>query len=107
MQAIWRLKKVFVREIIDFLDEPKPPYNTISSLVRILEDKGFVSHEAFGRTHRYFPVISKNEYRKGLIQTVIKEYFDGSLTSLVSQIVSEKELTPEEIQELQNLIKKP
>lgn len=106
MQALWKLKKAFVKEIINCLADPKPPYNTISSLVRILEEKGLVNHETFGRTHRYFPMISKGDYRKGLMQTVIKEYFDGSLTSLVSQVVSEKELTEEEVEELQKLIKK-
>ena len=105
MHALWKLKKAFVKEIIAYLSDPKPPYNTISSLVRILEEKGFIGHEAFGRSHRYFPQISKTEYRKRLMNTVLKDYFDGSLTSLVSQIVSDRDLSKEEAEELRRLIK--
>lgn len=103
MHALWRLKKAFVRDIIEFMTEPKPPYNTISSIVRILEEKGMVSYEAFGKTHRYFPIISKNEYRAEMVKKLIHEYFDGSHTMLVSQIICDKDITKEELEQLTDL----
>jgi BlaI family transcriptional regulator, penicillinase repressor len=104
MQIIWKKQKVFVKEIIDLLPDPKPPYNTISSLVRLLESKGMVGHEAFGKTHRYFPKISKNEYRKGIFSSMVSDYFDGSYESLMSFIVSSKDLTEEEAKKLKDII---
>ena len=71
MQIIWDKKHVFVNDILDALKEPKPAYNTVSTIVRILEKKGFVAHEAYGKSHRYFPVISKREYMSGFMVQVL------------------------------------
>ncbi len=108
MQILWKLKRGVVHDIIDKLPEPKPPYNTISSIVRILESKGFVSYKAYGRTHEYFPVISKSDYRKFTFKQMISNYFDGSYEQVVSFIVSEKEnnLSEQDAKELQKLTDK-
>ena len=102
MQIVWDLKEAFVKEIIEEFPEPKPPYNTISSVVRILETKGFVGYKAFGRTHQYYPVISKEEYSKFEASDLVSKYFDGSVAKLVSMFARSK---PEEMEELQKLLK--
>ncbi len=105
MQIIWKLRKAFVNDIIKKLPEPKPPYNTISSIVRILESKGFVSYKAYGRTHEYYPIVSKASYRKHSFKQLISNYFDGSYQELVSFIISEKEsnITKEDEEELKKI----
>jgi len=107
MQQLWSLKKAFVKDIIAQLPEdPKPPYNTISSVIRILVIKGYVNYKAYGKTYEYYPVISKAEYRKNRIRNIISSYFGNSPLTLVSHIVKEEELSKEEIQELKKLIEK-
>ncbi len=108
MQVLWKLKKGFVNDIIEQLPEPKPPYNTISSIVRILENKGFVSYKAYGRTHRYFPIISKSAYRKHTFKQLISNYFNGSYEEVVSFIISDKEnnISKEDAMELKKLTDK-
>ncbi len=108
MQIIWKLKKAFVNDIIEHLPTPKPPYNTISSIVRILESKGFVGYKAYGRTHQYYPLISKAAYRKFSFKQLISNYFDGSYQEVVSFIISEKEsnITKEDAEELKKLTDK-
>ncbi len=105
MKIIWNLKKVFVKDIIQDLPDPKPPYNTVSSIVRILESKELVGYESFGRTHRYFPLVSQAVYKRKLIGSLVNDYFGGSTTSLLSYIVTDSELSDEEIVELKNFIK--
>ena len=104
MQILWNLKKGFVNDILDELPNPKPAYNTISTIVRILEKKQFVSHKAYGKTHEYFPLISKTEYRKGKFKRFLNEYFDNSIESVVSFLVKEEKVSPEEIEELTRMI---
>ena len=104
MQVLWDLKKALVRDIIDRLPNSDQPYTTISSIVRILERKGFVSHKPYGKTHEYFPLISKTEYRKGKFKRFLNEYFDNSIESVVSFLVKEEKVSPEEIEELTRLI---
>ncbi len=108
MQIIWKLKKAFVNDIIKELPEPKPPYNTISSIVRILESKEFVGYKAYGRTHEYFPIISKAAYRKHSFKQLISNYFDGSYKEVVSYIISDKEtgISDEDARELKKLTDK-
>jgi BlaI family penicillinase repressor len=107
MQQLWNLKKAFVKDIIAHLpDEPKPPYNTVSSVIRILVSKGYVNYKAYGKTYEYFPAISKAEYRKVRIQKMIAGYFGNSPASLVSHIVKEESLSKEELQQLKDLIDK-
>ncbi len=107
MQQLWMLKKAFVKDIIEELpDDPKPPYNTISSVIRILVSKGYVNYKAYGKTYEYFPAISKAEYRKIKIQKIMSGYFGNSPASLVSHIVNEEKLSKEEIKQLKDLIEK-
>ena len=88
MLILWRLKKGFVKDIIEELpDEPKPPYNTISSVVRLLEKKGYVGFKAYGKTYEYFPVISKAQYRKAFFKKLVSGYFDNSLENLLSLMI--------------------
>lgn len=104
MQVLWDLKKALVRDIMDKLPNSEQPYTTISSIVRILERKGFVSHKPYGKTHEYYPLISKSEYRKGKFKRFLNEYFDNSIESVVSFLVKEEKISPEEIEELTRMI---
>ena len=103
MQILWDLKEAFVKDIIEKLPEPKPPYNTISSVVRILEKKGFVGHKAFGKTHLYFPVIEKKSYRKHAFKNLIESYFEGSYKNVISYLVKDEELSEKDLLELNEL----
>lgn len=105
MQVFWKLKKGFVKEVIAQLpDDPKPPYNTISSVVRILEKKGYLAYQSYGKTHEYYPIISKAAYRKMYTKKLLTGYFDNSPVSLLSFLVKEEKLSEEEIQKLKRLI---
>jgi BlaI family transcriptional regulator, penicillinase repressor len=105
MQIIWSLEKCLVRDIIDQLpEEPKPPYNTISSVVRLLEGKDFLGYKAYGKTYEYFPKISKEEYKQFTFKKVFANYFDSSAESLLSFMVKKENLSKEEIQKLRNII---
>jgi len=104
MQVLWTLKRALVRDIINKLPNSDQPYTTVASIVRILEKKGFVSHKPYGRTHEYFPLISKSEYRKLKFRTLLNQYFDDSMESVVSFLVKEEKITREELKELTRLI---
>lgn len=107
MQVIWKLQKTFVKNIIDELEEePKPPYNTISSIVRLLEKKGYVGYKAYGKTYEYFPAITKEDYTKTTFSKMFSGYFDSSPTSLLSFMVKEEKLSATDIEELKALINK-
>jgi BlaI family transcriptional regulator, penicillinase repressor len=98
MHVMWDLKRAFVKDVIDRLGEPAPPYNTISSLIRILEKKGFIGHKAYGKTHEYFPVISKMSYRSHTFRNFVANYFDGASGNVLSFLLEEQDLSPEEIE---------
>ena len=102
MQIIWRLERCTVSEILKQLGKPKPPHSTISSIVRILEGKGFLSHKAYGRTYEYFPVITKEEYSKKTLKKFVSDYFGGSMNRLVSFMVEENEMDIKALSELIN-----
>lgn len=104
LQVLWTLKKGFINDIIDKMEMPKPPYTTVSSIVRILEEKGYVKHKAYGKTHEYTSVISKLAYKKFVLKNLMSNFFDGSLENVVSFMVDEKELSDKEIKELSDLI---
>ena len=105
MQILWKLKKGFVKDILNELSEPKPPYNTVSSIVRKLENMGYVGHEAFGKTHRYYPILQKENYRKVSFQVFMRNYFGGSPQQLLSYFVKEEKLSPTEIDHLLSELK--
>ena len=105
MQVLWKLKQAFVKDIIEHLpDNPKPPYNTVSSVVRILERKGYLGFRAYGKTYEYFPLISKAQYRASTLKRLLTRYFDNSPTALVSYMVEET-LSPREVQQLRQLLR--
>lgn len=103
MQIIWRLEKCFVKDIISELPQPSP-YNTISSVVRILEKKGFVEYKAYGKTHEYSPVISKEDYSRMAVKKVLGNYFEGSIANLVSFFSKEEKLEKQELEEIKKIL---
>ena len=106
MHVLWSLEHAFVKDIIDKLPPPKPAYNTISTIVRILEKKGFVGHKAYGKTHQYYPLISKEKYTRFYLNNMIKGYFNGSFQNLVSFFARENKMDVNDLEELVNEIKK-
>jgi BlaI family transcriptional regulator, penicillinase repressor len=100
MQILWRLGKGFVKDIIEEMPEPKPAYNTVSTIVRILETKGFVDHKAYGKTHEYFPTITKDKYTRFYLNNLLKGYFNGSFQNLVSFFAKENKLDAKEMEQL-------
>lgn len=100
MQLLWKQEKAFVKDIIEKMPEPKPAYNTISTVIRILEKKGFVDHEAFGKTHRYFPVIGKKEYTKAFFRNFLTNYFGNSFQEMVSFFAKEDNMSLTDLEDL-------
>ena len=100
MQVLWQLDSAFVKEIISELPEPKPAYNTVSTIVRILQQKGFVGHEGHGQSHKYHPVIAKDDYTRTFMQGFVKNYFSGSYRQMVSYFTEEESLSLTELEEL-------
>ena len=104
MQILWKLEKAFVKEIIEQMKSPKPAYNTVSTIVRIMEKKEFVSHVSFGKTHQYFPLVQRNDYKATKLQTMVEGYFNQSYKNLVSFFSKEEDLSLEEMQEIKQLM---
>lgn len=104
MQVLWKLEKGFVKDILDKFPEPKPAYNTVSTIVRILEKKGFVEHNAYGKTHEYFPSISKKDYSKNHMKGFVKGYFSNSFKQMVSFFAKEENLSVQEMEEIVRLM---
>ncbi len=100
MHVLWFLEKAFVKDILERLPSPKPAYNTVSTIVRILEKKGFVGHDAFGKTHLYRPLIAKEDYTQKFLQSFVKDYFDDSYQELVSFFAKDRNLTVSELEEI-------
>jgi predicted transcriptional regulator len=100
MNIFWQKGSLYVKEVIDQLPDPKPHYNTISTIVRGLEEKGFLGHEQFGNTHRYHAIISQDEFSRNTIKKIVGKYFNKSYSSVVSMFVEEENITTEEIKEL-------
>ncbi len=106
MQLLWALKKAFVKDIIAEFSGKKPPYNTISSVVRILVKKGFVGFKQYGNTYEYFPKITKKSYRKAMFKNLMSDYFDGSMQKVVSFMAKENKIDKAETEELLKIIEK-
>jgi BlaI family transcriptional regulator, penicillinase repressor len=104
MQILWDKKKAFVNDLLEVLPEPKPAYNTVSTIVRILEKKGFVSHKAYGNTHQYFPVVTKKAYTKQTFKTMLSGYFSNSFEQMVSFFATEEKLTLSEMEEIKRIM---
>lgn len=104
MQILWDLNGGFVNDVIDRMEEPKPAYNTVSTIVRILEKKGFVEHESFGRTHRYVPVVGREEYTQGFMSSVLDKFFNNSVSQMVSFFAEKEKISVSEMDEIMRIL---
>ncbi len=106
MSFFWAKGELFVKELLAFYDEPKPHFNTLSTIVRGLEEKGFLSHRAFGNTYQYYAVVSEEDFRNGTLKNVVKKYFNDSFLNVVSSLVREEDISIEELKELITQVEK-
>ena len=100
MGFFWEKGPLFVKEIVGLYDEPRPHFNTLSTFVRALEEKGYLSHRAFGNTYQYYAVVSRDEFKKKTLKSVISKYFNNSYLGVVSSLVKEEEISLSELKEL-------
>ncbi len=105
MNVFWQLEKAFIKEVIPALPDPKPHYNSVATMVKILEDKGFLAHEAVGNIFQYYPIVSKDEYNKHAIKDIVKQYFNDSYPSMLAYFAKEQKVSEEELKEIVKLIK--
>ena len=106
MQVLWQKGPCFVKEIIHELPDPKPAYSTTSTIVRILQDKGFVNHKAFGPTHQYYSLVTKEEYSHFTMKKMLNNYFDGSMKKMVSFFSKKEKMDIKEVEEILEVLKK-
>jgi len=104
MQILWKIKKGFVKDIVIMIPEPRPAYNTVSTIVRILEKKGFIDHKAYGKTHEYFPIVSKDTYTKTFMKGVVKDYFSNSFKQMVSFFTNGQKISLKELEEVKQMM---
>ncbi|MBX0333279.1 BlaI/MecI/CopY family transcriptional regulator [Pontibacter sp. HSC-14F20] len=105
MQILWKLEKGFVKDILEEIPEPKPAYNTVSTIVRILEKKGFVGYNAFGKSHEYFPLVAEDKYKSFFLKNFMSGYFGGSFEKLVSFFAKDNNLDVKELDQLMRHVK--
>ncbi len=106
MRMLWSRGPMFVREMLELYPDPKPHFNTVSTFVRLMEQKGFVGHEAFGNSHRYFPLIKEGEYSRSALRNVIARYFNNSMKRVVSALVDDEQLTADQLRDLINQVER-
>jgi predicted transcriptional regulator len=106
MHYIWELGRGTVSDLLERMEEPKPPHSTVSSVVRILERKGYVDHKAYGKTYEYFPLIAKEAYGSRSLGELLRNYFDGSVSRLVSHLVEDKNLSERDVAEIMKKLDK-
>ena len=100
MGFFWEKGPLFVKQMLEFYDDPRPHFNTVSTFVRMLEDKGYVSHRVLGNSYQYYAVLSKEDFKKKTLKGVIKKYFDNSYLRVVSSLMKEEEISLDELKEL-------
>ncbi len=105
MHILWELETALVRDILEKLPDPKPAYNTVSTVIRVLEKKGFVNHKSYGTTHEYFPLITKKEYTKFYFSEFMEKYFNNSFSQLASFFTKENKITMKELDEMMNEVR--
>ena len=105
MQVYWDLGKAFIKEVIPHLPEPKPHYNSVATMVKILEEKGFLDHDSVGNVYRYFPVISREDYQKHAMKDIVSQYFDNSYPRMLAFFAKEQNMTEKELNEIVQIIK--
>jgi predicted transcriptional regulator len=106
MKILWKAKKGFINELLVFYMEPRPHYNTLSTLIRGLEEKGYVKHKAYGKNHEYYPVVTKEEYRKTLMKGMVSDYFGSSYKNVVIFFIDEKKISKEDLKAMIKIIDK-
>ena len=106
MRYFWDNEALFVKELVEMYPEPKPHINTLSTYVRALEEKGFLSHDTFGTTYRYFAIVSEDEYSNRTLKNVVKRYFDNSYLSVVSSLIKDENISVDEIRSLLDEVEK-
>lgn len=106
MQLLWKKEKAFVKDLVEEMPEPKPAYNTVSTIIRILEKKGFVGHNAYGKTHEYYPLVSRKEYTKKFMKNFMRNYFSGSFQEMVSFFAKEDNMSLTDLDEMMNDVKR-
>lgn len=106
MQILWKIERGVVKDVMEYIPEPKPAYNTVSTVVRILEQKGFVSHKAYGKTHEYFPIVSKKDYTHSFMKKFMRNYFSNSFQEMVSFFAREDNLSIADLDELMEDVKR-
>lgn len=105
MRIIWSRQRAFVHDILAAMDEPRPAYNTVSTIVRILEKKGFLAHKAYGKTHEYYPLMEKEAYARNYMAGVLDNFFDGSVSRMVSFFSENRSITLEETDEILRILR--
>jgi BlaI family transcriptional regulator, penicillinase repressor len=104
MQVMWKMERGFVNDILEHFPNPKPAYNTVSTIIRILEKKGFVGYKAYGKSHQYYPLISKKEYTSSFFNGIMKNYFSNSYQSLLSFLTKDKNLNIQDLEDIKRLM---
>jgi BlaI family penicillinase repressor len=105
MQVYWDLEKAFIKEVIPHLPEPQPHYNSVATMVKILEEKGFLDHESIGNVYRYYPIVSREEYQKHAMKDIVSQYFDNSYPRMLAFFAKQQNLSEEELNEILQMIK--
>lgn len=106
MQLLWEQEKAFVKDLVEQIPEPKPAYNTVSTIIRILEKKGFVGYKAYGKTHEYFPLVSRKDYTRSFMKNFMRNYFSGSFQEMVSFFAKEDNMSLSDLDELIDDVKR-
>ncbi|MEW4925464.1 BlaI/MecI/CopY family transcriptional regulator [Algibacter sp. 2305UL17-15] len=106
MHILWKLEKAFVKDVLVEIKDAKPHYNTLSTIIRNLEEKGYVAYNAYGKTHQYYPIVKKEDYRKRFMNTAINNYFNNSYKNVVSFFAKEEKITVEDLKDIIKLIEK-
>jgi BlaI family penicillinase repressor len=105
MQVYWELGKAFIKEVIPHLPDPKPHYNSVATIVKILEEKGFLDHDSVGNLYRYFPIVSREDYQKHTMKDIVSQYFDNSYPRMLAFFAKEQNLSEDELKEILQMIK--
>ena len=105
MQAFWEHGNAFIKEIIPYLPDPKPHYNSVATMVKILEEKGFLDHETIGNVYRYFPIISREDYQKHAMKDIVSQYFDNSYPRMLAFFAKQQNLSEDELNQILQMIK--
>ncbi len=106
LKALWEINEGAISDVLDILPQPKPAYNTVATVIKVLEKKEYVSHKTYGKTNVYFPTISKKDYVQSLLKDTVKGFFNGSLNQMVSSFIKNKDLSISELEELKNMLEK-